>query len=537
VEGPLDATDDIARFFDMSDSGIIHGFRARRQIEDAIAALGRTTTEPELIVQARDLADKYPPDWLAAAVLRHLGDASSQVRGGLGHLCALLPPQVIAAPLRDVVGNRQKLPIERMSALLILERYLGETVSPALMNDLAGNDDIAMQSLLEAIEEGRINRHVQLEYVTQMQEHGVDVAFMVLGLLDRVAADDRVEMLRLIAQDQRAQVARTALDRLAALATVDDNQRALRALHTLAFTLSPSLMEQVRRSLRKLQFTGRRYEPPLADGWRALLGPADVGGYFNLWFVRNASDHVRSDGVLLSLMLALHQGIVQCSGVESMVASQLPPQRSEGDLALVNDGEGGRNLMLETPFEIGRWLLLRTLDAHWRHEEARDLPEEYKLYNDLIWQFNPPALPDEHRFAFEGNATSGLEQPDMHALTDAADALVVHPVMRTWVQWAANIWTMLAPAQLVASFEQSQGLIDYILREIDAMPQRGQFLENMATALSIQALWLAISGNGELAAQAALYARWMRSLPMRQNPLLAALLMAGLSGHAARRQR
>ncbi len=503
-------------------------------MEDAIAALGRTTTEAELIAQASDLARNYSPDWLAPAVQRHLGDANSQLRGGLGHLCALLPPETIVPLLRDVVGNRQKTPIERMSALLILERYLGETISPALMNDLAGNDEIAMQSLLEAVEEGRTNRHVLLEYVTQMQEHGVDVAFMVLGLLNRVSANDQVEMLRLIAQDQRVQVARAALERLVALAAGDSGDHALRALYTLSFTLPPSLTEQAQRSLRKFQFTGRRYDPPRAERWRALLGPADVGGYFNLWLVRNASDPVHADGVLLGVTLALHQGIAQCSGVESMEASQLPPQHAEGELALVDDGEAAHGLMLEAPFEVGRWLLQRALDAHWRRDEVTDLPGEYKLYNDLIWQFSPPTLPDSCRFVFESDATSGLEQPDMHALTSSVDGLVVHPVMRAWVQWAASVWTMLTPHQTTAPVEQVRALIDYILREIDAMPQRSQFLESMANALQIQAVWLAIRGEAALATQAALHSHWMRSLPVRQNPLLAGLLMAGLSDQAAR---
>src|SRR5690606_1075980 len=104
-------------------------------------------------------------------------------------------------PLRAVVADRQHAPLQRTTAALILERYLGETVSPVLMGDLAGSDDAAFQSLLEAIEEGRTNRHVLLEYVTQMAEHPVDVAYMVLGLLDRLAPADRVELLRLIAQD------------------------------------------------------------------------------------------------------------------------------------------------------------------------------------------------------------------------------------------------------------------------------------------------------------------------------------------------
>lgn len=518
----------------MSDTGIIHGFQERRQMEDAIAALGRTTTEAELIAQARDLADRFPPDRLAHAVQRHLGDANSQLRGGLGHLCALLPPEGIVPLLREVVGNRQKTPIERMSALLILERYLGETVSPALMSDLSGNDDIAIQSLLEAVEEGRSNRLVQLEYVTQMQEHGADVAFMVLGLLSRVSPDDQVALLRLIAQDQRTQVARTALDHLTLLASTGANEQALRALHTLAFTLPPAQTEHVQRSLRKLQFMGRRYQPPAAGGWRALLSPTDAGGYCNLWLVRAATDHAHADGLLIGVTLGLHHGVVQCSGVDSMETSQLPPQRPVGELVPVGDEQGRHGAMLEAPFEVGRWLMQRALEAHWQQAEITDLPGEYKLYNDLIWQFAAPHLPDACQFIFAEHTNSGLEQPDMNTLTDAANLLVEHPAMRAWVQWAANVWTMLAPAQVTASFGHARGLIDYILREIDALPQRSQFLDSMATALNVQALWLTIHGDSNAAGKAVTLSRWMRSLPMRQNPLLAGLLLAGLSEQGQR---
>lgn len=514
----------------MSDSGIIQGFQARRQIEDAIVALGQTTTEAELIAQARDLASKYPPEWLAAAVLRHLGDMNSQLRGGLGHLSALLPPQIIAAPLRDVVGNRQKLPIERMSAQLILERYLGESVSPALMDDLAGNDELAMQSLLEAIREGRLNRHVQLEYVTQMQEHGVDVAFLVLELLDRIAADDQVEMLRLIAQDQRGQVARAALERLAALAA-SDNKRALRALHTLSFTLPPSLSEQTQRSLRKFQFTGRRYEPPPPEGWRALLGPADIGGYFHLWLIRAPSQPARADGVLLALTLSLNQGVAHCSGVESMEFNQLPTFSAVGELTSVESDGAPQSTMLEAPFEIGRWLLAQTLSAHWQQTEVADLPSEYKLYNDLIWQFSAPALPAEYQHIFASTANSGLEQPNMQSLSQASERLVAHPAMHAWVQWAASIWTLVTPAQNAAIFDQAHNLISYILREIDALPQRSQFLGNMASALRVQALWFAIHAQPELSNSALLMAETIRTLPIRQNPLLIGLLQSGLDLH------
>lgn len=519
----------------MSDQGIIQGFQERRQIEDAILALGATTTEAELIAQTGELVGRFPADRLAAAIQRHLGDTNSQLRGGLGHLSALLPPEMIVPALRDLAANRQKTPIERMTALLILERYLGESVSPALTSDLSGNDDIAMQSLLEAVEEGRTNRHVYLEYVTQMQEHSVDVAFMVLGLLNRLAPDDRVEMLRLIAQDPRSQVARVALDRLTTLATTDGSDPALRALHTLSFTLPPALADQVQRSLRKLQFMGRRYQPPSAELWRALLSPADAGGYFNVWLVAAPTQATLADGVLLGFSLALHQGIVQCSGVVSMEAASLPPQRPIGQVTTIENGKNQQ--MLEISFEIGRWLVQKALTAHWRHEDGTDLPGEYKLYNDLLWQYAAPHLPERCVFIFDPGDDAGLAHPDMSAVGNAADALIRHPVMRPWIGWAASVWAMLAPEQDTSPVDHAKALIDYVLSEIDRLPQRSQFQENMAAALRIQALWLTLHGEHDMVAHAVTLARWMRSLPVRQNPLLSGLLQVGLSQTLAARNR
>lgn len=508
----------------MTDQGIISGFQERRQLEEALNALGQTTTEAALMSAARQLANRFPAERLIAAIQRRLGDPNSQLRGGLGHLSALLPPAVIVPVLREVAGNRQKPPIERMTALLILERYLGETVSPALTSDLVGNDDIAMQSLLEAVEEGRRNRHVFLEYVTQMQEHGIDVAFMVMGLMNQLAPDDQVELLRLIAQDTRTQIARSALERLVALAANHD--RALAALHALSLTLAPSLVEPAQRALRKLQFTGRRYTPPSADAWRALLGPTDAGGYFTLWLVKMPA-HSAADGVLLGFTLTLQQGIIECSGVANMEASQLPPARWVGDLVVIGEEPEPRTTMLEAPLAVGRWLVQQALAAHWRQPEPSDLPGEYKLYNDLIWQFAPPQLPDNLSNIFAEMGDTGLEQPNINSLHEAVDVLVRHPLLHAWVGWAANIWTMLGALPETASDTQIQAMIAFILREFDALPQRAQLLETITVALRTQALWLAIHDEADNAGRALHLARWIRALPMRQNPLLAGLLQAG----------
>ena len=255
-------------------NGIIHSFQQRRQLEQDLADLAATNSQAALTQGVQRMVEQYSGEVLLAAVLRHLGTSSSQLRGGLGQLCALLP-------LEDDGGGTAR----RSPAIAARRRKnaqpppsfstaIWSSPSPAaLLADLAGTDEVPYQSLLEAVEEARQNRHVLLEYVTQMQEHPVDTAFMVLRLIDRLRPGDRAELLRLIAQDARPQVAHAAIDRLAAAAAEPGGENSACAACTrLLFALAPDDAALAERHLRKLQFGGKRYQPPPAAGWQALLG-------------------------------------------------------------------------------------------------------------------------------------------------------------------------------------------------------------------------------------------------------------------------
>ena len=140
----------------MSESnGIIHSFQQRRQLEQDLADLAATSSQAALTQAVQRLVEQYSGDILLAAVLRNLGTSSSQLRGGLGQLAALLPLEATAAALREVAGNRGKSPQERTTAALILDRYLEQPVAGALTADLAGADEVPYQSLLDAVEEAR----------------------------------------------------------------------------------------------------------------------------------------------------------------------------------------------------------------------------------------------------------------------------------------------------------------------------------------------------------------------------------------------
>lgn len=534
-----------------SDS-IIHSFQQRRQLEEALAALAATTSQAALKEGVQRLVERYDTAALLAAVVRHLGTASSQLRGGLGELCALLPAAEAVAALQAAAGNRSKTPQERTTAALILERYLERPAPPALLADLAGVEEVPYQSLLEAVEEGKRNRHVLLEYVTQMQEHPVDTAFMVQRLIDRLHPRDRAPLLRLIAQDSRAPVAHAAIDRLAAGASEPNGEACLAALHTLVYALPPDMAAIAERQLRKLQFGGKRYTPPLPEGWQALLAPTDASGYTSVWFVHHngGSDHDAEDSlpgagsdihagtsadpgstpdsnVWLVFILSIQGGILQFSGSEGMPREHLPVKAPPGELVTVRTTNGKSAVLLTVPFDVGRWLVRQALEARWRQSSPDPLPGEYTLYNDLLWQFAAPKLPPALMNWWERSDPAAAGTVDVSAAAEAALALVDDPAMAGWLRWSTALWHNVKYRSQQPPAVAPATLVSLLLRELVRMPDHRVLLQSMAAGLRVQTLWYATAGSETNAARAALLARATARLPITDNPLVARLLEKG----------
>lgn len=506
------------------EHGVISTFQQRRQLEDAIAGLATAASDRELRSRTAGLVAAYPAAMVMAALVRHLGTGNSQVRGGLGHLAAQLPREDAINALRQVVADRQRPPVERTTAALIMDRYLEAPAPAALMADLAGDEEAPFQSLREAIEEARSSRYILLEYVMQMQQHPAETAFMVLGMIDRLPSADRCELLRLIAEDERLPVARAALDRLALLAP--EESAALRALYTLQLALPPTRSEQVERMLRKLQFGGLHYSPPVTEGWRALVTPPDAGGFLSIWFVRPVTGN-GSDGVLLGFVLSLFTGVVQFSGGEDMEASLLPAPHPLGDIFKVEVGRGVMLTMQEMAFDLGRWLLRQALAVHWARAQTHPLPGEYQLYNDLLWEFAAPQIDDALVQRWEAPVTAEDVAPDADEMSVAAEALMAHPAMQGWLLWSLALWETVEPS--ARQRHAPSTLVRLVLRELAEAPERDDLLHAMTTALRAMSVWLASSGDEQHADYAGLLARWFERLPIGENPLLELLLLRGLA--------
>jgi hypothetical protein len=412
-----------------------------------------------------------------------------------------------------------------MTAAAIAQRFLGVELPAALTQDLHGDDDAAFQSLQEAISEGKRNRHILLEYVEQMREMGEEIAFLVLDALQRVAPADRVELLRLIAQDPRPHVARAALSALEELAGGEADPAAMRSLHTLQFVLSPELRTQVDRSLRKLRMAGRRYSPPAPIGWRALLSPADPNGVQTVWLLRMPEGNAQL-GALLGFSLNIEMGILRFFGSETVDRTALPDQQPVGNLVTVRNDSGIAMVLVETPFDVGRWLVAQAGSAHLAGEPGQPLPGEYQLHHDLVWEFAPPVVDDAIIGIWSAEAAPVVPEPAL--LHRDTQAIFAEPVMAHWqVQSNAIVQALPAAARPGPDLPVAE-TVAALMRAISQWPESAALPVALARGLRGQALWFQLTGQTQLAQQAKTLADTLPHLPLTENPVLAQMLAASL---------
>lgn len=509
----------------MSDK-IINSFQQRRQLNEAFANISETKTQAELLESVRQITREFPTDLVISTLMKHLDTKNSQMRGGLGHLSALLPPDEIIAALRSTVANRNLSTHLRLNSVSILERFLGETVSPSLLGDLQDTDEIAFQSLCEAVEEGHHNRYILLEYVTQMRDEDEAVAEIVLGQIQRLPEPDQIEMLRLIAQDDRLVVARMALNQLINLDYEKAGATLLRALHTLQFTLPPALAKQAERALRKHRFVGNLYTPADQTGWRALLSPAEASGNQLIWLL-HASKNTPESCIYLSVVINIELGILQVYGNEHVELSAMPSSKAIGGLVTMASDSGEPIAYLEAPFDYARWLIQETLKTHWDGTAVQTLYGEYILYNDLIWQFEAPEIDDNLAHYFQPETDT---QPNLKELEEAADSLLAHPSMISWIQ-AKQVVLKAIRKHLTLNFDDDiHEIATKILEDLAPWPDYQILITGLQNGLVLQAPWLEIAGSKQTATQTKLTMQSFDLLPPHRNPFLIQLFSHGLKG-------
>ncbi len=512
---------------------IIHSLRERRLVEEAVANLADTESEAEMAQEVQRIVRECAAELVLPAVRKHLDTGSSQMRGGLGRLAALLPEPETATMLRKEAGRRDNPTQTRLNAAMILEKFLQIEVSAGLMGDLRDPNLIVMQSLQEAVAEGRTNRHVLLEYVRQMRQENQDVAYLVLDLIGQLADEDQPELLRLLAYDARRGVAEAALNLLGSMRGAEVGRQSASALHSLQSTLRPEFAQFASRNLRKLRLAGAGWELQSADDWWTLLSPSDMQGTQHLWFLEDGED---AGCRLVGLRINRTAGVLGAFGSENLERRQLPSRRRVGESLSIAVAPGERTEFVTVPYTYARHCLREGLEGHWQGAE-RALPDEFTLFCPLLFECEGDPVSGEI-LSLLGSGPA-LWEERRERLPKVTAALLEHPAMARWVLQverpevgrgedggqmpSGNVDRSDLGSLASMPLEALGTLAASIVSEEVPRELGGQLRQ----ALLAQAAWLQLVGDQEFARHAVYVAESLLNVPLNDHPLLLQMVALG----------
>ncbi len=471
------------------NSKIIRSFQSRLEIDIAVRNLGHTTNEAELQQLAREVAGRYG-EQAVPALLALLDTGNPQLRGGLGHLAAALPREDIVPALRAVAYNRSLSDQARLTAITILEGFLGIEPEQAMYDGMASPEDLALLSLQELLVETRTNPMVVVEYMDQLSQEPADVQLTMVHGAQRLEEAERLELLRMFAQDPNVAVAQEALQGLVAIADVKTGE----ILHTLLPNLSPEMRPLAERTLQKLRLRGIHVDqetPPPADG-RCLASPPDSQDNQLLWFVVPNPDGHTSQ--LLQVVITQRTGIAQASGSYAADNASLPPPAMVGTVHRRERDAGLRGgLVLEAPFDYGRRRVLAALEANWR--AATPTPLLYRLLNPLLWGWSRPA---------PAGALPAAASP---AVPEGPATLAQHPALASWYLLTDEIF-QTAESLMLSTEEVTPDQVEQVTLALagetakDAVAMNGlcRSLESLQEWLALAEDWPAASEAAAIAA-------------------------------------
>ena len=500
----------------MTKGKIITTLRLRREIEERIRELVDLESEDEISAQIAHIVAQG--DAAISTILANLETTDPHFRGALGLVASHLPRDEIAGALWQATRNESQPDQVRLTAMMILERFLDEPVDASALQGLRDPNQVVLQSLIEVTAESQRDRAILIEYVRGLAEQPEELALLVLDALDEIDPDDQIELLRMLVQDERAMIREEAL---AALGQ-HRSPAARRAIQSLLPTAPAELQPALERTLRKLTLVGipARPLPAPEDSWRALISAIDGRGNQSIWFLQEHPG--TSQCRFLSVLINDTLGLQEAFGGDEITGQHFPPPAPAGALHSIPLRDSGFQLnLLEADFDYGRRLVLDGLQTTF--EQGQSLPIEYRLLNDLLWGYSTDSL------------NAGF--PDLEItletvqelLPDTAD-LLDNPDFATWFLQSEVIDSYAA--QLHAAYEDSHVAavpIEWIIEIATTVFDDAHTRTLYADRLNAMSGWLLASGQEDAARLAAVAARAMDLVPPAEHPFLLRLAQHGFT--------
>ena len=490
---------------------ILTALREQRQIEAEIQRLADSRTQAEFEQRAYRIASQKQA---IPALLNSLNSADTRLLGILGSLATLLDRDTVVNALYQAAVDPRRPNRGRLVALLILERFLGEELSEELFEGLENPGDLAIQSLLNTVDEKETGRLALLDLIHSLAGQQLDVVLSVVDTFVKLDTPAAVEPLRALAQDPRDEVARHAIRGLGILRYPQTG----RALQILRYVSPPSIQHEVERALRKQRLRGLEIAPlPQPDGtWRALVSAVDGQGNQSVWFLGQTD----AEGTcpLLTVVVNYEVGITDALGDEHAPAHQFPARQALGTIHEYRPGNVGQIRLLEADFGYGRRLVSEAQARNVR--TGTPTPPVYRLLNDFIWGYQVP--PDT-----TWPLMPLCAENDTSARLANSGRLLDHPDFATWFVQSPVVYDLAAqlrqwrhPQHTTLWREAIHHLVESHFDE--------QALSACRTRLRAMAEWLTRARDEETACLALAAADGLTKVAPMEHPLLVRMVDVGL---------
>jgi hypothetical protein len=488
---------------------VLTSFVQRRQVEDDLNRLAVAQSEAEFTQLARQIAAHGTV--AVSALVANLDRGSARLLTALGVVATLLDRATVIDALERVLREPNHTDRERLAAMTLLERFLGETVDEESYASIQHPAALAQRSLQDVLAQSEQDPRVLGEFMQGMDNQPPELARRVVASLGALDDPRAVEALRCLAQDVRADVAADALDALGRRPTPD----AASALRSVRPLLPDSQQARATRALRKLQVRGVPVPdlPPPAPAWRALVSPVDGLGRQSVWFIQPQAeqDTVR----FLSVMLLEGVGLNSALANPAAPPDELPAPRPVGTMHQIGFADAPQRLiLLEAPFDYGRSLLLRAADDNRAGDYV--FPPELRLYGTWLWNSAARELPWPRKHPDLPESRSELLRE--------TDRLLRHPAFQGWFAQSDALYN--AAEQMAAgNAGDSWRLVQRVARQQFADPAE---VMRYQVRLDAMAEWLERAQDPGAAQLAQATSDALGAMSAIEIPFILALVRRGL---------
>jgi hypothetical protein len=494
----------------------------RLALADRVDALLDVRSEDQFLAQARSIAESG--EQVIPVILRRLLDADPRQLNALGVVASMYPRRdQLLDKLHQVAVDTGRPDRERVSAMLILERFLDREPDAHVLHTLDDPHAVAVESIRDLIRASREEPGVLLQYTRALAGQPADVVAGVIETMVDVAAERAIPALCLMAQAESEAMSEAALRTLGQLRHRD----AMLGLRGLLPMLPSSRRAAAQRSLRKLQFSGLAIQaPPREAACRALVSPLDGQGSRTVWFIRNTgADH---QAWFLGLVLEEKEGLANSYGNPQVPARGLPAQREPGYVHRIS--VQAADFMQERSTDDGSFMYLLEVDAGYARrlvQSAQErhlalgkvLPDAYRVLGPALWQHDmdspAPGIPLD---GDPGQAMSRLP---------GTASLPYHPYFRRWYMKGERI-AEVARSLVRYTQHADREAVRVWARRLAQDEFDPPSLERVACRLHDMQEWLGQAQEVQLSELAWAAAETVIRVPPSEHPFLLSMAELGL---------